>query len=83
MNCAEKSHAFSIELKRKEHLKTVAIPSSANDNVVIEGFLGELLSIGFAENVLLEIEGTNGTLRIDMKNEELLKLVQKSDGEVK
>jgi hypothetical protein len=67
-------HAFSIELKSREYLKLVAIPNDAGDNVLIEGFLGELEGVELVEGVMLEIRGTNGTLKMDLKEEELSKL---------
>ena len=70
-------HAFSIELKSKKFLKLVAIPNDAGDNVLIEGFLGELELVDLVEGVMLEMQGTNGTLRMDLKEEELRKLLTK------
>ena len=49
-------HAFAIELKSKEYLKRVAIPSEAGDTVLIEGFLGELEEVDLVEGVMLEIK---------------------------
>jgi len=70
-------HMFSIELKSKEHVKRVAIPNENGVNVLIEGFLGELQGLSFIEGIMLEIEGANGTLRMDLKEEELKKLLPK------
>ena len=70
-------HAFSVELKSKEYMKRVAIPVEAGDNVLIEGFLGELEEIGLVEDVMLEIKGANGILRMDLKEEELNTLLKK------
>jgi hypothetical protein len=74
-------HAFSIELKSKEYLKRVAIPTEAGDTVLIEGFLGELEEVDLVEGVMLEIEGANGILRMDLKEEELNTLLKKRKGE--
>ena len=70
---AEK-HTFSIELKSKEYLKLVAMPNGARDNVLLEGSLGELEVIDLVEGAMLEIQGTNGTFKMDLKEEELNKL---------
>jgi hypothetical protein len=74
-------HAFSIELKSKEYLKRVAIPTEAGDTVLIEGFLGELEEVDLVEGVMLEIKGANGILRMDLKEEELNTLLKKRKGE--
>lgn len=64
-------HTFSIELKSKEYLKLVAMPDGAKDNVLIQGFLGDLDAVDLVEGAMLEIQGTNGTLKMDLKEEEL------------
>ena len=68
-------HMFSIELTSKNFVKRLAIPSDSDDKVLIEGFLGELKEIGITEGIILEIQGTNGILRIDLSEEELRKLL--------
>lgn len=74
-------HTFSIELKSKEYLKRVAIPTEAGDTVLIEGFLGELEEVDLVEGVMLEMKGANGILRMDLKEEELSTLLKKRKGE--
>jgi len=76
---AEK-HTFSIELKSKEYLKLVAMPNGAKDSVLIEGFLGDLEVVDLVEGAMLEIQGTNGTLKMDLKEEELNRLFRKGVG---
>ncbi len=70
-------HTFSIELKSKEYLKLIIIPNDVEDSVSIEGFLGELEEIELVEGVMLEIKGANGTLRMDLEEEELNTLLKK------
>jgi len=73
----EGEHAFSIELKSKDYVKRVAIPNEAGDNVLIEGFLGELKELGLVEGVMLQIRGAYGILRMDLKEKELKELLPK------
>ena len=75
----EVQHMFSIELKYLDCLKRVAIPNRAGENVLIEGLLGELETVGIVEDVMLEIKGTNGIMRMDLREEELRKLLQSID----
>lgn len=70
----ESSHAFSVELKSKEFLRNVMISNRKGEKVLIEGFLGELEEVSFVEGAMLELRGSNGVLRIDLKEEELEKL---------
>jgi hypothetical protein len=70
---AEK-HTFSIELKSKQYLKLVAMPNDAKDSVLIEGFLGDLEVVDLVEGAMLEIQGANGTFKMDLKEKELHRL---------
>ena len=68
------THTFSIELKSKEYLKLITIPNDVEDTVSIEGFLGELETLSLVEGVMLDIQGANGSLKMDLKEEELKRL---------
>lgn len=48
---------------------------------MIEGYLGELEEVGLIEGIMLEIRGTNGTLRMDLNEEELKKFLKKEGKE--
>ena len=62
---------FIIELKSKAHLKNITLTNNSSENVLIEGMLGELKRASFAEKVILEIIGSNGTLRVDLSENEI------------
>lgn len=64
-------HGFSIEMKSKRHVKSVSITDERRDSVLFEGYLGELEEVSMIEGLALEVRGTNGTLRIDLSEEEL------------
>ena len=66
-----RERVFSLELKSKADLKSVSIPNGARDNVLVEGTIGELVQIGFAEGIVLEILGDKGVLRIDVTEDEV------------
>ncbi len=70
-------HMFSIQLKSKEYLKSVALPNDEEGNILIEGFLGTLESASLTEGVMLEINGAKGSLRMDFTEEELKRLLAK------
>jgi len=72
----ESSHAFSVELKSKEFLRNVMISNRTGETVLVEGFLGELKEMSLIEGALLELRGSNGVLRIDLKEEELDRLLK-------
>jgi hypothetical protein len=71
----ENGHAFSVELKSKEHLKRFSIPDSKDGEILMEGSLGELKGLGFIEGVMMEARGANGVLRMELSDEELRRLL--------
>jgi len=72
---------FSVELKSKANLKNVTLTNGSHENVLIEGTIGELVRAEFAEGVVLEVVGSLGVLRINLKETEIKK-IQKREGEV-
>ncbi len=74
-----KERFFSLELKSKSDLKSVSIPNGARENVLVEGTIGELVQIGFAEGVVLEIMGGKGVLRIDVTEDEVSQLKKRAN----
>ncbi len=62
---------FSIELKSKGDVKNVSL--DGNKKVFIEGSLGSLKRARFLEDLVLEVIGSNGELRIDLSQKDLQK----------
>ena len=67
----ERNISFSIELVSRNQVKRVSLPDGSGDRLMVEGSLGGLTGIELVEDVLLEIRGTSGILRIDLSKEEL------------
>jgi hypothetical protein len=63
-------HTFSVEMK-SNNIKNISISNEAHDGVIFEGNLGEMRRIILAEGNVLEIEGVNGVLRVDLTEQEL------------
>jgi hypothetical protein len=55
---------FTIELVSKGNVKNVSL--DGGDRVFIEGSLGALKQAHFVEDLVLEVIGSNGELRIDL-----------------
>jgi hypothetical protein len=66
-----KERFFSIELKSKADLKNVTLANGSRDSVLVEGTIGELVQAMFVEDIILEVVGKKGTLRINLKEKEL------------
>ncbi len=66
----KREHSFSIEMGSKGNLSHVSV-TDESEGVLIKGKLGELVDISLEEEVMLEIIGKQGILRIDLTKEEL------------
>jgi hypothetical protein len=48
-----------------------------SNGVLFEGFLGSLKGIRFVEDLMLEIQGENGIIRIDVDKDQVIKALFK------
>ena len=68
-----KEHSFSVEMKSKDSVNTLSFIEKENGVVLFEGFLGKLENISLVEDVMLEIEGKNGVIKLDITAQEIEK----------
>jgi len=66
-----KERFFSVELKSKVSLKNVTLTNNGLENVLLEGTLGQLQQASFAEDLILEVVGDKGVLRINLSQSEI------------
>ena len=66
-------HSFSIEMKSEHCVRRMSFLDKENGHVFFEGFLGELKNVSMVEGVMLEIEGINGILKLDITQQEMEK----------
>ena len=66
-----KERFFSVELKSKVSLKTVTLTNNGLENVLLEGTLGQLQRATFAEDLILEVVGDKGVLRINLSQTDI------------
>ena len=71
VNEAEMERGLSIEMISKKHVRSLIIGDETRDRVLIDVDLGKLLQLTSVDGRVLEIKGTNGTLRVDVTDEEL------------
>ena len=67
----DKNRVFSVELDSKKDLKNITLENRGNNKVTIEGTIGKLVAARFEEEVILEIVGSDGVIRIDLCNDEI------------
>jgi len=65
---------FTAEISSKKYVKNIS--NEAHDRVLFEGVIGELKELYMVEDKVLEIKGTEGTLRIDISREELARIFE-------
>jgi len=69
-------HTFSIELKSKNHVKNITLTNKIQNRILLEGSLGKLEEITLIEGRVMELKGANGTLRLDICENELMQLLK-------
>jgi hypothetical protein len=65
---------FSLEMKSKDYLDKISILDSRY-GVLIEGNIGDLINLSLHEDKLLEIQGTNGVLRVELTRTNLSEVI--------
>jgi hypothetical protein len=83
MQKTNKNRVFSVELKSKGNLKNLTLNNGSSDIVLLEGSIGEFVEASFKEDVILEVIGKDGVLRVDLSEDEIKKAPQTSQAEVK
>ena len=71
MKSMNKNRVFTVELKMKESLKHITVTNGSGEGVFLEGSIGEFLGARFEEDVILEVKGTDGVIRVDLSNDEI------------
>jgi len=72
------THTVSIELHSRSHLNRLSFCNEA-DSALVEGALGRIVSVTLRDDILLEVEGENGVLRLDIDKDELGSCLVKRD----
>jgi len=69
--------SFSLELHSRNHIKRVSLPDGTGDRLMVEGSIGSLTGLEMVEDILLEIIGINGKMRIGVTRRELEHVLNK------
>jgi len=70
-NYEEDERFFSLELKSKTSLKNITMTNGGQENVLVEGSIGELQRAEFSEGIILEVVGDKGVLRINLSPDDI------------
>jgi hypothetical protein len=74
---AADERGFSVELKSKQYVKSISLSNGGHEAVLFEGILGELVDLNILEGTVLKVEGTHGTMMLDLSEDELMKVLDK------
>lgn len=74
---AVRERGFSVEMTSKEHVRSLILSDESQGKVLFEGNLGELQALEMVEEIVLQVKGTKGTLRIDLEEDEFRKMLEK------
>ncbi len=67
-------------MKSEKTVKRMSLSENENEHFFFEGYLGKLKDVSMVEDIMLQIDGVNGTLRMDITKHELKKILDlKSD----
>jgi hypothetical protein len=80
LSARNSERSFTVELKSKAHLRSIAVTNAQSEGVLIEGALGELQQVRFVDGVILEVVGANGVLRLDIWEDEITRKPLKEEG---
>ena len=69
---------FTIELRSRGDVKSASLDD--DDKVLIEGSIGSLQRARFLEDLVLELTGSRGVLRVDLSVKDLHLRPHKADG---
>jgi hypothetical protein len=67
----KEERVFTIELRSKGDVKNVSL--DGNEKVFIEGSLGTLERAQFVDDLVLQVIGSNGELRVDLGSMDIQK----------
>jgi hypothetical protein len=67
----DKGRVFTVDLASGSAIRAASLGNGTPGRVLIEGTLGRLKHVGFLEEAVLEVTGTEGILRLDLTREEL------------
>jgi hypothetical protein len=67
----KRERTFAVDLSSKKALRSAILATGPEEGVLIEGTLGTLESVSFPEGMVLEIVGSEGTLQVDLRRDEL------------
>jgi len=71
-----------VETASKQYVKSLIVSDEVHGRVLFEAEIGDLVGLSSVDGRVLEVRGTNGTLRVDLTKEELEAMLRKVRSEL-
>ena len=78
----ELGRGLSVEMASKKYVKSLIVSDEIRGRVLFEADIGNLICLSSVDGRVLEVRGTNGTLRVDLTEEELEEMLNKVRSQV-
>ena len=69
--------SLSVEMASKKYVKSLIFSDEVCTRVLFEANIGNLIGLSSVDERVVEVRGTNGTLRVDLTEEELEAMLHK------
>ena len=70
MACAHAgSRSLSLTTASKQYVKSLIVSDELRGTVLFDADIGDLVELSSVDGIVLEVRGTNGTLRVDLEEE--------------
>ena len=63
----------------KQYVKSLIVSDELSGRVLFDADIGNLVGVSIIDGIVLEVRGVNGTLRVDLREEELEAVLKKDN----
>jgi len=75
----EIKRTFPIEMRSKDDVRNISLSNESHGGEFFEGNLGEIEELSIVEGAMLEVRGSNGVLRVEISEAEMMKVLPRND----
>ena len=66
-----------MEMASKAHDKSLIVSDELTGRVLFDADIGNLIELSLVDGIVFEVKGTNGTLRVDLREKEIEAILKK------
>jgi hypothetical protein len=76
-----RGRSLSVEMASKAYVKSLIVADELTGRVLFDADIGNLIGLSLVDGIVLEVRGTNGTLRVDLREREIDAMLRKARSE--